>query len=101
MHKRDFIKKLTARTQWSEEQVMSATNKILTHIKQKVRSGHGVEIRGFGSFFVQYRRGRHLRNPHNGQLVEVPAKRAPRFRVAKTLARKANKTQRAASSHNV
>jgi integration host factor subunit beta len=44
-----------------------------------------VEIRGFGSFSVRYRKARTARNPKTGEPVDVPAKKIPFFTVGKEL----------------
>lgn len=50
-------------------------------LSEKVR----IEIRGFGSFSVNYRPPRRGRNPLSGQIVAVPAKYVPHFRPGKEL----------------
>jgi integration host factor subunit beta len=47
--------------------------------------GGKVEIRGFGSFTVRQREARKARNPKTGDVVEVPAKRVPHFKLGKEL----------------
>ena len=44
-----------------------------------------IEIRGFGSFDLNYRPPRVGRNPKTGERVEVPAKRVPHFKPGKEL----------------
>lgn len=44
-----------------------------------------IEIRGFGSFSVNYRPPRKGRNPLSGEIVAVPAKYVPHFRPGKEL----------------
>lgn len=49
--------------------------------------GHGgrIEIRGFGSFGLNYRPPRTGRNPKSGEKVQVPAKYVPHFKAGKEL----------------
>lgn len=51
---------------------------------QLVRGGR-VEIRGFGSFSLNYRPPRNGRNPKSGASVLVPAKYIPHFKAGKEL----------------
>lgn len=44
-----------------------------------------VEIRGFGSFGLNYRPGRMGRNPKTGEKVAVPGKWVPHFKAGKEL----------------
>ncbi len=50
-----------------------------------MKAGERIEIRGFGVFTVRAYEGYQGRNPKTGEVVSVPAKRAPRFRVGKEL----------------
>lgn len=94
MNKREFIrvlsKRLPAKSKWPEERVAKLSDKIFREIVEAVRQNRSVEIRGFGTFFAQPHQTRHLRNPHSGELIEVPAKRIPRFKAGKQLSEKAN-----------
>jgi integration host factor subunit beta len=47
--------------------------------------GHRIEIRGFGSFSVNYRAPRMGRNPRSGESVAIPEKRVPHFKPGKAL----------------
>ena len=47
--------------------------------------GGRIEIRGFGSFSLNYRPARVGRNPKSGERVEVPAKHVPHFKAGKEL----------------
>ncbi|MCF8151987.1 MAG: integration host factor subunit beta [Burkholderiaceae bacterium] len=44
-----------------------------------------IEIRGFGSFALNYRPPRIGRNPKSGEKVQVPAKYVPHFKAGKEL----------------
>ena len=59
---------------------------ILDALAESVTRGQRVEIRGFGSFGLNYRPPRSGRNPKSGQKVQVPAKYVPHFKVAKNYA---------------
>ncbi len=47
--------------------------------------GGRIEIRGFGSFGLNYRPPRQGRNPRTGEKVQVPAKYSPHFKAGKEL----------------
>ena len=47
--------------------------------------GGRVEVRGFGSFSLNYRSPRQGRNPKTGGKVQVPAKYVPHFKAGKEL----------------
>jgi integration host factor subunit beta len=48
-------------------------------------NGQRIEIRGFGSFGINYRPARTGRNPMSGQQVQVPEKYLPHFKAGKEL----------------
>jgi len=62
-----------------------AVSEILTAISQALSKGHRVEIRGFGSFALNYRPPRAGRNPKSGEAVQVPEKYVPHFKAGKEL----------------
>ncbi len=62
-----------------------AVKVILDAISNMLSKGDRVEIRGFGSFALNYRPPRQGRNPKNGDSVKVPAKYLPHFRMGKEL----------------
>jgi len=47
--------------------------------------GERVEIRGFGSFGLNFKAARKGRNPKTGSKVQVPAKYVPHFKAGKEL----------------
>ncbi len=58
---------------------------ILDTISTSLSKGGRVEIRGFGSFALNYRPPRQGRNPKTGDKVKVPAKYSPHFKAGKEL----------------
>ncbi len=58
---------------------------ILGAISQMLTQGHRVEIRGFGSFSLNYRPPRIGRNPKTGERVDVPGKYSPHFKAGKEM----------------
>jgi integration host factor subunit beta len=62
-----------------------AVREILDAIGQSLAQGKRVEIRGFGSFSLNYRPPRKGRNPKSGEPVSVPAKYVPHFKPGKEM----------------
>lgn len=62
-----------------------AVKVILDAISATLSKGNRVEIRGFGSFKLNYRRLRQGRNPKMGAKVTVPGKYVPHFKIGKEL----------------
>ena len=62
-----------------------AVNLICDAMARVLRDGNRIEVRGFGSFAVNYRAARLNRNPRTGERVEVPPKYVPHFKTGKEL----------------
>ena len=63
---------------------------ILNEMSHYLVKGGRIEIRGFGSFHLNYRPPRKGRNPKSGATVMIPAKYAPHFRAGKELRERVN-----------
>ena len=67
-----------------------AVKVIVDALSSMLSKGGRVEIRGFGSFGLNYRPPRQARNPKTGSKVQVPAKYAPHFKAGKELRERVN-----------
>jgi DNA-binding protein HU-beta len=56
-----------------------------------LQKGGEVSIHGFGSFKVKQRAARTARNPHTGEAIKVPAKKAVGFKPASALKEAVNR----------
>ena len=62
-----------------------AVKTIVDEMTVALAKGERIEIRGFGSFALQYRAPRVGRNPKTGEAVHLGAKYLPRFKAGKEL----------------
>ena len=62
-----------------------AVKMILDALSEALVKGDRIEIRGFGSFSLNYRPPRVGRNPKSGDKVSVPEKWVPHFKAGKEL----------------
>ena len=62
-----------------------AVKTILDAMSGMLARGGRIEVRGFGSFGINYRPPRQGRNPKNGDKVNVPEKYVPHFKAGKEL----------------
>ena len=62
-----------------------AVKVILDALSNTLSNGGRIEIRGFGSFSLNYRPQRQGRNPKTGERVNVPEKYLPHFKAGKEL----------------
>ena len=66
------------------------TEIILGEIKQALKRGDRVELRGFGIFSSNTQKARISRNPKTGEKVNTPEKRTIHFKMAKEMFKKLN-----------
>ena len=66
------------------------TDIIFTEIKQALKRGDRVELRGFGMFSTNIQKARISRNPKTGEKVNTPDKKTIHFKMSKDLFKKLN-----------
>ena len=86
MTKSDLIARLAERfPQLVAKDADFAVKMILDAMSEALVKGDRIEIRGFGSFSLNYRPPRVGRNPKSGDKVSVPEKWVPHFKAGKEL----------------
>jgi integration host factor subunit beta len=86
MTKSELIERLTVRfPQLGARDADFAVKVILDELTACLSRGQRIEIRGFGSFALNYRPPRVGRNPKSGDKVMVPEKYVPHFKAGKEL----------------
>ena len=65
-------------------------NIVLIEIKQALKRGDRVELRGFGIFSTNKQKARISRNPKTGEKVNTPEKKTIHFKMAKEMFKKLN-----------
>ena len=68
-----------------------AVKTLLEQIISSLEDGERTEIRGFGSFSLHYRKPRIGRNPKNSEPVQIPEKKAIKWKMSKILYKRLNK----------
>ena len=63
---------------------------VLNEIKQALKRGDRVELRGFGMFSTNTQKARISRNPKTGEKVNTPEKKTIHFKMAKEMFKKLN-----------
>ena len=85
MNKSELIKNLAEQSNISLDEATLVVNTFVDCMKNALLEGDRVEIRGFGSFALNYRPPRAGRNPKSGEQVQVPGKYVPHFKAGKEL----------------
>ena len=63
---------------------------VLNEIKQALKRGDRVELRGFGMFSTNTQKARISRNPKTGEKVNTPEKKTIHFKMSKEMFKKLN-----------
>jgi integration host factor subunit beta len=66
---------------------------VLNEIKQALKRGDRVELRGFGMFSTNIQKARISRNPKTGEKVNTPEKKTIHFKMAKEMFKKLNNNE--------
>jgi integration host factor subunit beta len=86
MTKSELIERLAARyPQLVAKDTEVAVKMILDAMAKGLTQGQRIEIRGFGSFRLNYRPPRVGRSPKTREQVKVPAEYVPHFKAGKEL----------------
>jgi integration host factor subunit beta len=83
--KKDLIERITERTKLKRSDTKKAIQEFLDQVITELKKGNRLEFRDFGVFEVKERAARLAQNPKTMQKVEVPAKRAVKFKVGRLM----------------
>ena len=85
MTKADLIDEVSRLAELTRKDSEVIVETIFDSVVRSLRAGDKIEIRGFGSFVNRSYGSYQGRNPKTGQVVQVPPKRVPFFKVGKEL----------------
>tara|TARA_X000000950_G_scaffold107985_1_gene136030 strand:+ start:2075 stop:2368 length:294 start_codon:yes stop_codon:yes gene_type:complete len=89
--KSNILKKLSKNyPNFLKKDLEKFVNIILKEIKETLKRGERVELRGFGVFSTNTQKARISRNPKTGEKVNTPQKKTIHFKMAKDLFKKIN-----------
>jgi DNA-binding protein HU-beta len=82
MRKADLVKKISDRTGISQVDVMVTLESFFNEVKDSLKSGENVYIRGFGSFILKKRRQKIGRIISKNEAIVIPEHYIPAFKAA-------------------
>ncbi len=85
MNKAELITKVSEKANVTQKVAKVIVDTLFDGMKESLEKGERIEIRGFGSFVVRNYGGYKGRNPKTGEIVDVPPKKLPFFKVGKEL----------------
>ncbi len=84
MNKGDLVNEVASVVSTKKE-AQAAVDCILTTITKALKKNDVVMLTGFGTFKVDSRKARKGRNPQTGAIIEIKAKKVPKFVAGKAL----------------
>ena len=85
MNKTYIIDKIAEEVRVNQKIAKTAVETVIESISKAIIAGERVEIRGFGNFTLREYKAYKGRNPKTGEVVNVPPKKLPYFKVGKEL----------------
>ncbi|MFC1887312.1 HU family DNA-binding protein [Candidatus Cloacimonadota bacterium] len=83
MTKADLVRKVSEETGIIRKDVALAVDAFLEAVKDSMKEGKHIEIRGFGTFKLKVRKERIGRNPKTEEKVKVPSRVVPTFKFSR------------------
>lgn len=83
MTKADLVRVVSAETGIIRKDVALAIDAFLDSVKDSMKEGKHIEIRGFGTYKLKVRKARIGRNPKTEKKVDVPARVVPTFKFSR------------------
>lgn len=85
MKKKDIVENLAKTFLISEKLANLIVNAFFESIKESLKNGEEVQLRGLGAFKIRERKERMGRNPKTGEKVKVPSKKIVYFKQGKEI----------------
>jgi len=92
INKKELIEKISkSQDQLPHRDIELAVKTVINCMTKALSTGERIEIRGFGSFSLRYRKPRIGRNPKSGISVKINERYVPHFKPGKNLKKRVNK----------
>ena len=91
MNKTELIAAVAEGSGLSKKDAEAAIKAFTDTVGNELRKGEKVQLVGFGTFEVTKRAKREGRNPQTGEVMTIPASKAPKFKAGKALKDLVNK----------
>lgn len=85
MNKTDLVASMAEKGDLSKKDAEKALNAFVESVEETLSKGDKIQLVGFGTFEVRERAARKGRNPQTKEEIDIPATKAPVFKVGKGL----------------
>ena len=100
MRKADLIARISEKTGIAKVDVLVALEAFFKEVKESLREGENVYVRGFGSFIVKKRAKKIGRNIKKNVAIEIPEHYIPAFKPAKVFVELVKASEKAEMAAN-
>ncbi len=84
MTKADLVQNISDKTGLDKKDVQKVLDYFMDEVKNSLKNGENIYLRGFGSFIVKYRAEKTARNIKKNTSIKVPAHYIPAFKPSKS-----------------
>ena len=91
MNKTELVAAVAKETEVTKKDTAAVLDAAIAAITKALKKGEKVQLIGFGTFEVRKRAARVGKNPQNGEVVKIPASKAPAFKAGAALKQAVNK----------
>ena len=91
MNKTELVAAIADKAEISKKDAEKALKAFTDTVAAQLKKGDKIQLVGFGTFEVTKRAAREGRNPQTGDVMKIPASKAPKFKAGKALKDLVNK----------
>ena len=85
MNKTELVAAVADKAGLTKKDAEAAVKAFTDVVAEQLQKGDKVQLVGFGTFEVSKRAAREGRNPQSGEVMNIPASKAPKFKAGKAL----------------
>ena len=85
MNKTELVAAMADQAGLSKKDAEKALKAFIEVVTEELKKGEKIQLVGFGTFEVAERAARDGRNPQTGEVMPIPASKAPKFKAGKAL----------------
>lgn len=84
MNKTELVSAMAEQAELSKKDAEKALKAFTDVVTEELQKGEKVQLVGFGTFEVSERAAREGRNPQTGDVMQIAASKAPKFKAGKS-----------------
>lgn len=85
MNKAELVAAIAEKSELKKSDAEKALKAFTDVVAEELQKGEKIQLVGFGTFEVSERAARQGRNPKSGEVMSIPASKAPKFKAGKAL----------------